>query len=142
MTSQVSFSAPDDCARAFYHAFARTEIEAIMATFAEDEDICCVHPGAAPLYGFAPVRAAWEAIIRNNASMRIELSDEHWTHTIGMAIQHAVEWVYFGDEAKPRGSVFVTNVFLRTPLGWRMLSHIASPIQSPALTAAQQIVLH
>ncbi|MGL4230173.1 MAG: YybH family protein [Casimicrobium sp.] len=142
MSSQVSFPTPDDCARAFYQAIARAEVEAVMATCAEDEDICCAHPGAAPLYGFAAVRAAWDAIFRNNSAMRIELSDEHWNHTIGMAVQHAIEWIYAGDEPKPRGSVFVTNVFLRSPLGWRMLSHVASPVQSALPTGGQQVVLH
>lgn len=142
MSSQVSFPAPVDCARAFYQAIARAELAAVMATYAEDEDVCCVHPGAAPLYGFAPVRAAWEAIFRNNSVMRIELTDERWNHTIGMAVQHAVEWIYVGDEAKPRGSVFVTNVYLRSPLGWRMLSHVASPIQSSMPTGGRDVVLH
>ena len=47
------------------------------------------------------MRAAWEAIFRNSAKMRIELRDESWHATIGMVTQHAVEWIYVGEEAQP-----------------------------------------
>ncbi|TAG83879.1 MAG: DUF4440 domain-containing protein, partial [Betaproteobacteria bacterium] len=48
MKNQISFASAEDCARAFYDAFARREIEAIMATWSEDDEIVCGHPGAAP----------------------------------------------------------------------------------------------
>ncbi len=142
MSSQAFFSSPEDCARAFYEAFARAEVEAIMATCADEEDICCVHPAAAPLYGYAAVRSAWDAVFRNSARMRIELRDEHWTHTIGMAVQTAIEWIYVGEEAQARGPVFVTNTYLRAPQGWRLLSHHASPMQTSAPQGTSTALLH
>ncbi len=142
MSNETYFSAPDDCARAFYEAFARAEIDALMAVWAEDEEICCVHPAAAPLYGYSAVRAAWDAVFRNSARMRIELRDERWTHTIGMALQTAVEWIYVGDESQARGPVFVANVYLRAPQGWRLLSHQASPIQTGMAQDSGPTVLH
>ncbi len=143
MKNQISFASAEDCARAFYDAFARREIEAIMATWSEDDEIVCGHPGAAPLYGYAAIRAAWDAIFRNNDAMRVEVKDEHWHITVGMAIQFAIEWIYVGDEAQPRGPVFATNTFLRTPLGWRMLSHTAAPIQAGLpMRGGQEVVLH
>ena len=69
MKSQAFFASPDDCARAFYEAFAQADIEALMSVWADDEDICCAHPAAAPLYGYAAVRSAWEAILRNSAKI-------------------------------------------------------------------------
>jgi ketosteroid isomerase-like protein len=142
MTSHAFFPAPEDCARAFYEAFSRAETDALMAAWAEDEEICCTHPAAAPLYGFAAVRAAWDAIFRNSAKMRIELRDEHWYHTIGMAMQCAIEWIYVGEEAQARGPVFVTNIYLRAPQGWRLLSHVATPVQTGLSQGAGQVVLH
>jgi ketosteroid isomerase-like protein len=142
MSSQAFFSSPEDCARAFYEAFARAEIDAVMATWAEDEDICCVHPAAAPLYGYAAVRAAWDSVFRNSPRMRIEPRDEHWAHTIGMATQTAIEWIYVGEEQQARGPVFVTNTYLRAPQGWRLLSHHASPLQTGLTQGASPTVLH
>jgi hypothetical protein len=39
--------------------------------------------------------------------------------------------VYTG-EATLRGVVVATNVFMRTPSGWRMVCHHASPSPTPA----------
>jgi ketosteroid isomerase-like protein len=142
MSSQAIFPSVEDCSRAFYDAFCRADVDALMAVWAEDEEICCAHPSAAPLYGYAAVRAAWDAIFRNSAKMRIELRDEHWHQTIGMAVQCAIEWIYVGDEPQPRGPVFVTNVFLRAPQGWRLLSHGAAPVQTGLASGAGQVVLH
>jgi ketosteroid isomerase-like protein len=142
MKPALSFPSPDDCARAFYEAFARRELDALMAMWAEDEEICCVHPGAMPLYGYAAVRAAWEAIFRSNADVRFDVREEHWAATVGMAVQNAIEWIYVGDEPQPRASVFATNVFLRQPQGWRMLSHVAAPIQSGFAAATPNVVIH
>ena len=44
-----------------------------------------------------------------------------------MALQSAVEHVTVGDDPKPRGSALAINVFLRTPSGWRLAVHHASP---------------
>jgi hypothetical protein len=142
MISTPIFASPTDCARAFYDAFASAETDSLMATWAEDEDIVCIHPAAAPLHGFAAIRAAWAAIFRNSARMRIELRDEHWTQTITMAVQSGIEWIYVGEELQPRGPVSVTNVFIRAPQGWRLLCHHASPIQTGAPNEAGKAVLH
>lgn len=142
MIKTALFATPEDCARSFYEAFSRADIEELMESWAEDEEICCVHPGAAPIYGYQAVRAAWAAIFRNSARMRLELRDERWNATIAMANQQAIEWIYVGDEPQPRAPVFVTNTFLRTPQGWRMVSHHASPVQTGLNVASGHNVLH
>ena len=142
MTSEAFFSSPQDCARAFYEAFSAVEVDALMSVWTEDEEICCVHPAAAPLFGYADVRAAWESIFRNSARMRIELRDEHWNVTIGMATQFTIEWIYVGEEQQPRGPVFVCNTYLRAPQGWRLLSHCAMPVQTGLAQSTAQVVLH
>ena len=142
MKSQAFFPTPEDCSRAFYEAFAQADIDAVMAVWAEDEEMCCIHPAAAPLYGYAAVRSAWEAIFRNSAKMRIEMKDDIWHNTIGMVTHHAIQWIYVGEEPQPRGPVFVTNVFLRAPQGWRLLVHHASPLQMGLAPGAGTVVLH
>ncbi len=142
MKTQAFFPSPEDCARAFYEAFERTDVDEMMSVWAEDEEVCCVHPSAAPLYGFAAVRTSWENIFQNNARMRIELRDERWHTTIGMVCHQAVQWVYVGEEPQPRGPVFITNIFLRAPQGWRLLSHHASPLQTGLGNTSGPVVLH
>jgi ketosteroid isomerase-like protein len=142
MMRSAVFSTPEDCARSFYDAFSRSDLDELMHCWAEDEELCCVHPGAAPLYGFGSIHSAWSAIFKNSPKMRLELRDERWVSSIAMVMQHAIEWIYVGDETQSRGPVFVTNTFMRTPSGWRMISHHASPIQSAVQSAASAPVLH
>ena len=53
--------------------------------------------------------------------------------TVGLALQSALEHVYTG-EATLRGTVVASNVFMRTPAGWRLVCHHASP--APATPAS------
>lgn len=142
MIKAALFATPEDCARNFYEALARGDLDELMSSWADDEEICCVHPGAAPIYGYAAVRAAWAAIFRNNARIRLDIRDERWQSTIALTLQHAIEWIYVGDEVQPRAPIFAANAFLRTPQGWRMVSHHASPIQTGLNVAAGNAVLH
>ena len=40
------YTTPTDAASAFYEAFEAKDVDAMMATWAEDEEIVCVHRGA------------------------------------------------------------------------------------------------
>ena len=55
--------------------------------------------------------------------------------TVGMALQSAFEHLSVGDEPKPRATAIATNVFLRTPSGWRMVMHHASAAPTLASVA-------
>ena len=39
------YTTPTDAALAFYQAFEAKDVDAMMTTWAEDEEIVCVHPG-------------------------------------------------------------------------------------------------
>ena len=121
------FTSPQDAALAFYQAFEAKDIDAMMATWAEDEDIVCVHPGGPRLVGYDAVRAGWEQIFASEARLSFQVEDIVVVETVGMALQSAHEHVSVGDDPKPRGTAIATNVFLRTPSGWRMVMHHASP---------------
>ena len=51
--------------------------------------------------------------------------------TVGLALQSVVEHITLPSDGTPRGNAICTNVFLRTPSGWRMVMHHAS--QAPAM---------
>ena len=55
-------SSADETETAFYDALSRADIEALMALWAEDEEIICIHPGSVRLVGHATIRASFEAI--------------------------------------------------------------------------------
>lgn len=128
------FTSPQDAAVAFYQAFEARDLEAMMATWAEDEDIVCVHPGGPRLVGYDAVRLGWEQLFAGDTRLSFRLEDIVVVETVGMALQSALEHVSVGDDPKPRGSAIATNVFLRTPSGWRLVVHHSAP--APALTSA------
>ena len=45
----------------------------MMATWADDEDIVCVHPGGARLVGYDAVRASWEQIFAGDGKLAFRL---------------------------------------------------------------------
>src|SRR6266705_4127541 len=124
-------TSPQDAAIAFYRAFEAKDVDGMMATWAEDEDIVCVHPGGAILVGYDAVRAGWEQLFAGNTKLSFRLDEIVAIETVGLALQSAVEHVTVGDDPKPRGAAIATNVFLRTPSGWRIVVHHASP--APAI---------
>jgi ketosteroid isomerase-like protein len=127
------FTSPQDAATAFYKAFEGKDVDAMMATWAEDEDIVCIHPGGPRLVGYDAVRASWEQLFAGETRLSFRVEDIVVLETVGMALQSAVEHVTVGDDPKPRGSALASNVFLRTPSGWRLAVHHASP--APAAVA-------
>lgn len=120
------YTSPQDVAMAFYQAFENKDLDAIMAVWADDEEIVCVHPGGTRHVGYEAVRGAFEEIFAGDSKLRFRLDQVVMVETVGLALQSAVEHVYAGD-ATLRGIVVASNVFMRTPSGWRMVCHHASP---------------
>ena len=129
------YTTPADAALAFYRAFEAKDIEAMMATWADDEEIVCVHPSGARMVGYDAVRSSWEQIFAADERLRFELDRVVLIETVGLAMQSAIEQISVGAERTPRGAAFATNVFMRTPYGWRLVVHHASP--APAIAVAQ-----
>ncbi len=56
---------PDDIEQQFYEALQRGQIEPLMSTWADDDEICCVHPGGSRSVGASAIRASFEAVFAN-----------------------------------------------------------------------------
>ena len=121
------YTTPTDAAHAFYEAFEAKDVDAMMATWAEDEEIVCVHPEGTRLVGYDAVRAGWDQLFAGDARLTFRLDQVVLIETVGLAMQSVVEHVALGSDGTPRGAAICTNVFLRTPSGWRMVMHHASP---------------
>ena len=129
------YTTPTDAAMAFYEAIEAKDVEAMMATWADDEEIVCVHPGGTRLLGYDAVRAGWEQLFAGDARLSFRLDQVVMIETVGLAMQSAVEHVSLGSDGTPRGAAICTNVFMRTPSGWRMVMHHASP--APTLPSTE-----
>ena len=62
------FPTPEDAEAAFYDAFERADLAAMMAVWAEADDVVCVHPSGPRLVGFEAVREGWAQIFSGAAS--------------------------------------------------------------------------
>jgi len=56
------FPTAQDAENAFYEALERCDLEGMMAVWAEDEEIVCVHPVGERLSGQEQVRESWARI--------------------------------------------------------------------------------
>ncbi len=127
------YTTPMDAALAFYQAFEARDIDAMMATWADDEEIVCVHPGGPRLVGYDAVRSAWEQIFGNDVRLSFRVDGVLTLETVGLAMQSVHEEIRTRDGTS-RGLAVATNVLMRTPSGWRMVCHHASA--APAVSEA------
>ncbi|WP_394781782.1 YybH family protein [Undibacterium sp.] len=118
----------DEVESAFYDALSRADLEGLMALWAEDEEIVCIHPGAPRLIGHAAIRASWEAIFERG-SVHIRPVQLHATQNMLSSVHSVVEEVDSGSDGSPDMQdihILATNVYVKTPRGWRIATHHAS----------------
>jgi ketosteroid isomerase-like protein len=129
MTGKI-FPTAQDAENAFYEALERCDLEAMMAVWAEDEDIICVHPAGTRLAGQDQVRASWTQLFAGGAHARVQVSHLAAVSGVMFAV-HSVQENFSIQGARPGDPrptpIVATNVYLRTAGGWRMLVHHASP---------------
>ena len=118
----------DEVEALFYDALQQGDIVKLMAVFADEDDVSCVHPGGPRVIGGAAIRESFEAIFGNGV---IPVQPEQVRRLQGpdLAVHHVVERVPVGGSGGQRQDAWVlaTNVYIKTLLGWRMVAHHASP---------------
>lgn len=117
----------DDIEASFYEAMQTGDLEKLMGCWADEDDIVCVHPGGPRLVGNAAIRAAFEVLFANGT---INAKPEHVrkVESLTSAMHNVVERIaVFTNEGEQQALVLATNVYQRTPQGWRMVAHHASP---------------
>ena len=121
------FPTAQDAENAFYDALARGDIELMMAVWADDEEIVCVHPGGPRCTGQEQVRDSWLRMLSGNAVLGVHVTQRVALSGPMVAVHSVQENLTPPGEAKPRPPVVATNVYLRTAEGWKMVAHHASP---------------
>jgi len=127
-----TFASPQDVEQAFYKAFERADLTAMMAVWAEEDDIVCVHPGGARHSGMVEVRESWRQIFAQGPGLQFHLVGNRVFSGRMLSIHSVYEHVTVAGETRPANPVLATNIYLLTDRGWRMLMHHASPLAAPA----------
>lgn len=120
---------------AFYSAFERAEYDEMVAIWADDDGVVCVHPGAAPIRGHRAVMRSWLALMADATYIQFFLTDVEAVVVGDVASVTCTENVLAAGADTPLssfagGSAAATNVFRRTAAGWQLWIHHASPVLS------------
>lgn len=129
------FPTPQDCEAAFYDAFTRSDLDAMMAVWADDDDIYCVHPQSPRVAGVERVRESWRQVFASGQTLRFQLRDQQYVRGMMISVHSVYEHIAIAGEPRSHAPMMVaTNIYMRTERGWRMVAHHASP--APAAPSA------
>ena len=135
------FPTAQDAETAFYEALERCDLDGMMAVWAEDEEIICVHPTGPRLSGPDQIRESWARIFSGGPRARVHITSQVAISGMMLAV-HSVHENFVlpgqGQADAPPVPVVATNVYLRTPAGWRMIVHHASPAPADKQRAAAE----
>jgi ketosteroid isomerase-like protein len=118
----------DEIEAAFYDALQKGDIEKLMACWADEDEICCIHPGGPRVVGATAIRATFEAMFADGGAVRAWPERVRKIASVTSIVHNLVERVEVATAAGPTNAwVIATNVYHRTAQGWRLVAHHASP---------------
>ncbi len=121
-------ASPDDVEAQFYEALREADLVKLMALWADDDEVFCVHPGGPRVVGPQAIRAAFEAVFANSGRILAQPERVRRVQSLDSAVHNLVERITLHTTEGTRiGFVVATNVYLKTAQGWRMVAHHASP---------------
>ncbi|MEO5671855.1 MAG: nuclear transport factor 2 family protein [Ramlibacter sp.] len=117
----------DEVEAAFYEALQHGDIDKLMACWADEDEIVCIHPGGPRVVGAVAIRATFEAMF-SNGTIRAWPEQVRKLHAVGSIVHNVLERIeVLTPEGPGHAWVIATNVYHRTAQGWRMVAHHASP---------------
>jgi ketosteroid isomerase-like protein len=129
------FATPQDVEAAFYEALARGDLESMMAVWAEDEEIVCIHPGSGRINGYAAIKESWAQVFGNGQRLNVRYTLQSRHQDPLTSVHSVIEDIALQTEPNQHAPIIATNIYVRGAMGWRMLVHHASP--APPETGAE-----
>lgn len=112
----------------FYHALESLDHEAMDTIWTHDHGVACVHPGWDIVVGWEGVRRTFEQIFASTTWMRVTATATRIDIIGDMALVSCAENITSKSGEDVNLAVAqATNIFRRTPVGWKMIHHHASP---------------
>lgn len=124
--SSKQFATPQEAEDAFYRAFAVADVDAMMAVWAEDDAVTCIHPAGPRLDGRPAIRHSWQAIFHEASGIEFVLTDTRRLVSAELALHLVLERVHDRRNGTIHQPIIATNVYRMTEKGWRMILHHAS----------------
>jgi uncharacterized protein len=121
----AAFATPQEAEAGFYKALEVGDLDAMLAVWADDDGVVCIHPGGERLQGREAVAGSWRGMLAGQPVMRFELEDVNYTGDAQLSVHTLRERISVN--GRPAGTALATNVYRRTEGGWRLLMHHTSP---------------
>ena len=137
------FASHDAVELAFYEALERADLEGVMACWAEEEDIVSIHPNGPRLVGPHAIRSSYAHIL-GRGGLPIKPLALHVQLSLMSAVHSLVEEIAVSEPGgvKARAHAFATNIYAKTPVGWRLVMHHASPVSLDLPTESIDDIRH
>lgn len=121
---------PDELEAAFYDALQKGDIERVMACWADEDEIVCVHPGAARLLGHVAIRAAYADMLARGG-VQLRPMQVVRMQALSSSVHSVLEHLRVAlPDGVHEASLQATNVYQKTPKGWRLVAHHSSAAES------------
>ena len=115
---------------AFYAAMSDGDLDRMMALWADDDGAVCNHPGGPRLLGLQAIRESFSSIF-SSGGVRIATAQRQAWSTPDFAVHSLIEHIAVEGRAGTEViEVVATNIFVRSPKGWRILVHHAGVSES------------
>ena len=127
------FDSPEAVEDAYYDALEAGDYDAVMAAWADGDDIACALPMAPFAVGRSSVESVWREILSNLGPIDLQTHHVQWIRLGDTAIHLVEESATASAPGQPAPQpVYATNVYQRGDAGWRMVLHQNSPTPPPA----------
>ena len=115
--------------QSFYRAFSQRDLKKMTALWWQGSTSICIHPGSSPILGWDEIKASWESIFQNTASLEID------TEIVSVEVDRALAYVVLREIVlqssqgrRMKAQSIATNVFQKMAQKWYIVSHHGSPI--------------
>lgn len=121
----ISFSSPEEAENAFYTAFEKGDLEAMMHVWLDADYIECIHPMSHRLMGLTAIRDSWQEIFSSNGDIQFQTVDTRRITHRDLAVHIVVEHLQVNGSQQVQ--ILATNIYEKSTSGWHMILHHASP---------------
>lgn len=142
MAKSATYACAEDAENAFYSAFQKADLHAMMEVWGPDGEVVCIHPGGPRLDKKLAIQESWDRIFSHDSLMQFSLADVRHMHGDNLAVHFVKEEIRISGMV--RGVILATNIYRRFDVGWLMILHHASsqPEHNPAIGKDGMSSLH
>lgn len=111
----------------FYRSLETLDLASMESVWLKEPWVRCIHPGWDVLVGWDDIRDSWRRIFEDTPWIRVTATQVEIEVFGDVAIVGCAENITTGQDGDVGVAVAqATNLFKRTPDGWRMIHHHAS----------------